>query len=82
MIKLLDVNVPNLEFLLLRFPKTTHENELTWLVGNYVNQVWKLLYEQGKSNVNKELMFGFLEYKYRCDQLGARCPLSIHSLSD
>ena len=76
LINLLGVNVPNSDFLLLRFPKTTHENELTWLVGNYVNQVWKLIYEQGKSNVNKELIIGFLKYKYRCDQLGARYPLN------
>ena len=79
---LISVQVPNSDFLMLRFPKTSHETEITWLVGNYVNLIWNLLYEQGKRNVSKELMFGFLKYKYRCDQLGARSRFYIQMLSD
>ena len=77
---LLNMDVSNSVLILLRFPKSSRDNEITWLVGNYVNKVWEIIYGDGKTHVSKDVMFGFLKYKYRCDQLGARAPLNIPTL--
>ena len=56
----------------MRFPKSRYENEMSWLVGSYVQHVWQLLNSEGVSVIDRGQLFGYLKYKYRVDQLGAR----------
>ena len=44
--------------------KTSSENDLTWLVGQYVGFVWSKIYVAG-DNVSLETFIGFLKFKYR-----------------
>ena len=65
-------NVTDSDLILLRFPKSRYENEMSWLVGSYVQHVWQLLNSEGVSMIDRGQLFGYLKYKYRVDQLGAR----------
>ena len=60
------------EIITLKFPKTSWENEIIWLIGSYVSETWKLLFLKGEISLSRERVFGFLKYKYRRDQVGAR----------
>ena len=68
------------EFMNLLFPGSKSENEATWLVGTYAAWVWKEIYIHGKSWLRAEQFFGFLRFKYKSDQLGARLPFAIPNL--
>ena len=57
------------------FPKCNYENELIWLMGNYVAEVWKELYFNEEGVIKTEAFFGYLKYKFKADQLGARKQL-------
>ena len=70
---LMDV-ATNLELLSLKFTSRHFEAEITWLVGAYVNEVWKMVQRSGSFRDREEL-FGFLKYKFKNDQLGARLYL-------
>ena len=50
------------------------------LVGTYAAWVWKEIYIHGKSWLRAEQFFGFLRFKYKSDQLGARLPFAIPNL--
>ena len=56
---------------------SVHGNEAVWLLSNYIYQVWKLLHEHETPLLSREKMFGYLKYKFKCDQLGARPELRI-----
>ena len=64
----------NLELLSLKFVSRHFEAEITWLVGAYVSEVWKMVQRRGSFRDREEL-FGFLKYKFKNDQLGARLYL-------
>jgi hypothetical protein len=68
------------ELVNLLFPGSACENEAVWLVGTYVAWVWKELYIHRKTLVRADQFFGFLRFKYKSDQLGARLPLVIPNL--
>ena len=68
------------EFLNLLFPGSNCENEATWLVGTYAAWVWREIYILGKSWLRGDQFFGFLRFKYKSDQLGARLPFAIQNL--
>ena len=73
----------NFDLLTLRVPnlKNRRDSELVWIVSTYVFEVWNQLHEKEVSNISKEMMFGFLRFKYRSYQYGARPLLSILGLS-
>ena len=42
----------------------------------YVARVWEDTFVRGRAWLRAEQFFGFLRFKYRSDQLGARMPLA------
>ena len=64
----------------LLFPGSADENEAVWLVGTYVAWVWKEVYMHGRSWIKADQFFGFLRFKYKSDQLGARLPIVMPDL--
>ena len=60
------------EIITLKFPKSSWEKEIVWLIGSYVSEAWKLLFSKGETSLSRDRVFGFLKYKYRRDQVGAR----------
>ena len=50
------------------------------LVGSYIAWVWKEIYTFGRAWFRAEQFFGFLHFKYKADQLGARLPLVMPDL--
>ena len=78
---LLGVSVENSCFISLDFPKSDYENEVTWILGLYVDYVWGALQKDGNSKIDRDKWFGFLKFKYKTDQLGARRPLRIQRLA-
>ena len=79
---LIGVGVPCERLISFLFPKSHFDKEVVWLIGSYLTEVWNQLYHQKKSHIKSEELFGFLKYKYRTDQQGARIQLrSIPGLS-
>ena len=73
--------VANMDILTLNFPKNDKENCCIWLVGTYMDWIWKATTSM-KFRQRKEELFGYLKFKYKVDQLGSRMPLqSIPTLS-
>ena len=70
----------NFEFINIVFSKHLMENEAVWLIGTYVAWVWKEVYIHGKTWLRADQFLGFLRFKYKSDQLGARLPLVIPNL--
>ena len=78
-LNLLDVGeaeVSDEEIINLRLPKNRCSNEVIWLIGSYVGEVWRTLYAKGGAELNEAQFFGFLKFKYKIDQLGARLVLN------
>ena len=65
----------NAEILSLQLPKSKMENEIVWLVATYLAEIWKERYIKHELVVNKDKLFGFLKFKYRSNQIGARYKL-------
>ena len=59
--------VSNWELLNLFIPRTNWEQEILWLLSNYVSYVWDSIFIRN-SEVRLEQMFGFLTFKYKRDQ--------------
>ena len=57
-------------------PKCQYENEVAWLLSSYVEKVWNDLHVKGLYRLKAQEFFGYLKFKYRADQLGARMKLS------
>ena len=68
------------ELVNLLFPGSASENEAVWLVGSYIAWVWREVYIHGKTRLRADQFFGFLRFKYKSDQLGARLPLVMPDL--
>ena len=60
----------------LRLPNNRNSNEVIWLLSSYVREVWNSLFAKGALKLNADQFFGFLKFKYKNDQLGARLPLN------
>ena len=71
---LLSGNVSCFDLLTLNFGGGSYNNEITWLIGNYVNEVWKIRHGGGGS-IDHDELFGFLKFKFRNDQHGARLKM-------
>ena len=69
------ISIENLDLISLRFRRTCNENEIVWLLSSYLHRVWNMLFREGKQLVEKGRMFGYLRFKYKVDQLGARVHL-------
>ena len=61
----------NMQLLTLDIPKFDEEKSYVWILGNYMELVWKLVHLQGV-HLGKEKLFGYLKFKYKAEQLGAR----------
>ena len=55
--------------------RSSWENEAVWLLGNYIERVWKIM-SKGAQVIKEEEFFGFLRFKFRLDQSGARVAMS------
>ena len=64
----------NLDLLTLNFSSVYFETEVTWLIGAYVAELWSRVENNGKVWGRDEL-FGFLTFKFKNDQQGARLRL-------
>ena len=63
------------ELLNLFHPSSNSEKESIWLIGTYVARVWEETFVRGGTMVKGEQFFGFLRFKYKTAQLGARLSL-------
>ena len=69
----------DLDILGLSFLNGPDDTSCVWLVGTYVEYMWRDIFIK-KVQPNSDEMFGFLKYKYKADQLGARESLNIPEL--
>ena len=77
---LLGQTVPNSNLIRFCLPVSQYENEISWLLGNYFEKIWNDIVRKG-TGVKTEEFFGFLKFKYRADQQGARhCLTRISDL--
>ena len=74
---LLGVNVPPYDLLHYLFPSSPKEREVVWLLGNYVGRIWDDLYVKSSKTIDIEEFFGYLTFKYKSDQFGAKIPLGV-----
>ena len=68
--------VSNWELLNFFLPNTQFEQEILWLLSNYVSYVWKQCYVKSRS-VKIEKLFGFLSFKYKAANLVLRHNLDL-----
>ena len=57
----------NWELVNLFLPSTQSEQEIVWLIGNFVWYVWNSLFIRN-SEVRLEKLFGYLTFKYKMDK--------------
>ena len=69
-------NISPLDLITLNFSKTEADVGIVWLLGRYLEEIWRLVYRKNVNYVSKEKVFGFLTFKYKADQLGSRVKLS------
>ena len=69
---LIGVSVSSLELINFQFPSSVHDNEVVWLLCSYLTKVWQEIYVSAESHIKYEELFGFLRFKYKMDQQGAR----------
>ena len=50
------------------FPNGQEENTVTWLICNYISEVWES-YVEGDRKLNADKIFSMLKHKYRSDRL-------------
>ena len=67
--------VDNLDLVRYIIPVCNAEKEVVWLLGTYFEKTWKDLYVNGCDSLKEEEYFGYLKFKYKADQLGARQEL-------
>ena len=63
------------DLIALRFPRHKFDQEITWLLGSYLQYTWSLLHYKGLGALCRAQLFGYLKFKYNMDQLGARQKL-------
>ena len=69
-------SLPDLQLISLDIPKFKDEVSYVWLIGNFMDFIWKNTNFHG-TQLKRDEIFGFLRFKYKADQLGARLPLSV-----
>ena len=73
---MIGADVPDSRLIGYLFPKCEREKEVVWLLGNYFEFVWSKIYTKNEEGLQWEELYGFLKFKYRADQLGARYRLN------
>ena len=68
-------DIPNFQLINFNMCRSSWENEAVWLLGNYIERVWKIM-SKGAQVIKEEEFFGFLRFKFRLDQSGARVAMS------
>ena len=58
-------------------PKNEYELETVWLIGNYVARVWTETFIHNVAELKEEEFFGYLAFKFKEDQRGARLQMKI-----
>ena len=71
-----DTDISDVKLLNLCLPNNRRSNEVIWLLGTYVGEVWRSIFVKGAPELNDDQFFGFLKFKFKADQLGARMPLN------
>lgn len=74
---LLGVNVSSYDLLHYLFPPSPNEREVVWLLGNYTGRLWDELHVKNCKTIENEEFFGYLTFKYKLDQFGAKVPLGV-----
>ena len=69
------ITTSDLELITLTFPKGGFAKEIAWIVATYVTEIWRI-HCRGSSFPNRDQMFGFLRFKFKLDQIGARVKLN------
>ena len=69
--------ISNWELINLFFPRSNSEKEVVWITGMYIAKAWEDLFIRSGEKLKAEQFFGFLRFKYRAAQLGARLPLNV-----
>ena len=70
------------DFLTLQVPQTDCETELVWTVSTYVFKTWIMIFENEVASIDSDRMFGFLKFKYKMYQYGARPKMTIAALQN
>ena len=65
----------DLDLITLKFERSQVENEMTWIIGNYLAETWKSLHIRGQARLRRESVFGFLKFKFKSEQQGARVEM-------
>ena len=59
------------------FPPSPKESVVVWLLGNYIGRLWDELQVKNCKTIENEEFFGYLTFKYKLDQFGAKVPLGV-----
>ena len=70
-----ETEVSDSDLINLLLPRNRCSNEVIWLVGSYVGEAWNCLVIKSAGMLSEDKFFGFLKFKYKMVQLGARLPL-------
>ena len=69
---MVDTNTTDWSLINFFAQKSAYESEMVWLIGNYIAFVWTELYVRNKDMLKDREFFGYLTYKFKEDQQGAR----------
>ena len=76
LVQLSGENLTNFALINLTFSKCSREKEMVWLLGHYISTVWDEIYVKGGDRLQCDKFFGYLSFKYKADQQGARHRLN------
>ena len=71
-----ETEISDSDLINLHLPRNRCSKEAVWLVGAYVGEVWNCLVIRSAAMLSEDKFFGFLKFKYKMDQHGARLPLN------
>ena len=72
--------ISNDDLIRLNFELSSVDMEITWLIGTYLAEVWTQVHIKKVFLIKKERFFGWLRFKFKNDQVGARPNLNISCL--
>ena len=78
--ELVGVNITDEDLIKYSFPASNYQSELTWLLTNYFENVWKEIFVRGEEVMKMDKFFGYLTFKHRMDKQGAKPYFCIPGL--
>ena len=72
---LIGEDLPNEKIINYNWNSSNYENEAVWLLGNYLAKSWVII-SSTNHELKEEEFFGFLRFKFRSDQSGARVSMA------